>query len=99
MGVHKDVVEEPETIAVPVRHEEIHVERLPMDVLYEGTDAFREQEIEIPIMSERLWVGKRARVVEEVRVYKREVVEQERITESVRKERVHVEEETFRAER
>ena len=37
-------------------------------------------------------VGKVARVVEEVRVYKHAVVEEEQVSDTVRKERVQVEE-------
>jgi len=93
VSVHKDVVEERQTLGAPLRHEEVYVERVPMNVEYQGQDAFREMEIEIPIMSDRLWVGKRAHVVEEVRVFKRSVVEEQTVTDTVRKERVTVEEE------
>jgi uncharacterized protein (TIGR02271 family) len=92
IGVHRDTVEEPDRANVAVRHDEVRVERVPMDAAYEGDDAFRETVIEIPLMSQRLIVGKAARVVEEVRVYKRAVVDEEQVSDTVRKERVHVEE-------
>jgi uncharacterized protein (TIGR02271 family) len=92
IGVHKDTVEERESANVALRHDEVRVERVPMDATYEGDDAFRETVIEIPLMSQRLIVGKAARVVEEVRVYKRAVVGEEQVSDTVRKERVQVEE-------
>jgi uncharacterized protein (TIGR02271 family) len=92
MQVDTGVVEEPETITVRVRHDEVRVERVPMDAAYEGQHAFRESVIEIPLMRDRLITGKRARVVEEVRIYKRTVVEDQQMRDTVRQEQVHIDE-------
>ncbi len=90
--VHKEVVEERQTITAPVTHEEVHVERVGVQrqpVLSAG-DAFTAAEIEVPVMGEELVTSKRAVVVEEVRLHKEAVTEQQQVTDTVRKERVTV---------
>jgi len=92
--VRKEVVRERETVIVPLRHEEVTVERVPMDqavVPDAAPDAFQGMDIDVPVRGERAVVGTRARVVEEVRLHKEDVLERERVSAMVRKERVRVE--------
>jgi uncharacterized protein (TIGR02271 family) len=90
--LHKDVVEERQTIAEPVTREQVQLERVPVQGAYTpGPDAFIEKDIDVPVMGEELTVEKRAKVTEEVRLYKRPVTEEQQVTETVRKERVTVE--------
>ena len=92
--LHKEVVQEQESIPVTVRHEEVTVERVPVTgpaSAADLTDAFREETIEVPVMGEQAIVGKQAHVVEEVRLHKDVTQEQETVSDTVRKERVIVE--------
>lgn len=92
--IHKDVVQEQQTVTEPVMREEVHVERVPMqgqsatDI---GTDAFQERDIDVPVMGEELVVGKQARVTEEIRLRKDQITENQSVTDTVRKERVNIE--------
>jgi uncharacterized protein (TIGR02271 family) len=93
--VHKDVVEEEQAVNVPLRQERVTVERVPytgddidQDAL--GKNAFVEDDIDVPVMGEEAVVGKRVRGVEEVRIHKDVVTDQERVSDTVRKERVTV---------
>jgi len=90
--LHKDVVEEPQTITAPVTHEEVTLERVPVQGEYTpGPDAFTEKDIDVPLMGEELVADKRARVTEEVRLQKQPVTEEQRVSDTVRKERVWIE--------
>ncbi|MGZ3601439.1 MAG: YsnF/AvaK domain-containing protein [Ktedonobacterales bacterium] len=91
--IHKDVVEEQQTVNVPTTYEELHVERVPVrggasDV---GPDAFTDRDIDIPLRGEEVVATKEARVAEEVRLRKQHVTENQRVGDTVRKERVRIE--------
>jgi uncharacterized protein (TIGR02271 family) len=91
--LHKDVIEEQQTITEPVTREEVIVERVPVQGQYNdvGQDAFTEKDIDVPVMGEELVAGKRAVVTEEVRLQKQAITDQQQVTDTVRKERVTVE--------
>lgn len=91
--IHKDVVEEPQSIEVPVTREEVTVERVPVQGSGQqiGPDAFQERDIEVPVMGEEVTAEKRTRAGEEIHLHKQQVTEQERFSDTVRKERVTVE--------
>jgi uncharacterized protein (TIGR02271 family) len=96
--VRKDVVEETQTIEVPVRHEEVHVERRPVtdaagETYDAGDTAFREteEEIRVPVMEEQVEVRKVARPAEEVVVSKEAREETHHVSDTVRKERFDIE--------
>lgn len=92
--IHKEVVEEPQSITIPVSHEEVRVERVPVEGASGenlGPDAFRNRDVEVPLRGEDVNVTKEAHVDEEVRLRKREVTERERYDDTVRRERVDVE--------
>ena len=90
--LHKDVVEEPQTITAPVTHEEVTLERVPVQGEYTPSpDAFTEKDIDVPVMGEELVADKRAKVTEEVRLQKQPVTEEQQVSDTVRKERVRVE--------
>jgi len=91
--LHKDVVEEQESVTEPVTREEVRVERVPVQGQYSGdidADAFTEKDIDVPVMGEQLVSGKRTVVNEEVRLSKQPVTEEQEVTDTVRKERVVV---------
>ncbi|CAN5740082.1 hypothetical protein BH23CHL8_BH23CHL8_12830 [soil metagenome] len=93
--VRKDVVEETRTIEVPVRREEVHVERRPVTDASAATadTAFTEtdQTIRVPVMEEEVEVRKVARPVEEVVVTKDATEETRQVSDTVRKERFDIE--------
>ena len=91
--VSKDVVEEEQTLEVPVTREEVHVQSHVVD--REATDtsgAFQEGTISVPVREEEIEVTKTARVAEELEIDKTTTQDTERVTDTVRKERVNVEE-------
>jgi len=86
-----EVVEERQTLTVPVTHEELRIERVAVDrELAAGADVFVEREMDVALMGEEVILDKRARVVEEFRLQKEVTTETEQVTDTVRKERVVV---------
>ncbi|HVM31156.1 MAG TPA: YsnF/AvaK domain-containing protein [Candidatus Limnocylindrales bacterium] len=89
--IGKRVVEDTKTIEVPVRREEIHVERHPVTAdatTGVGSDeAFRDNErITVPLMEEDVEVRKVARPVEEVEITKSSHEETRHVDDTVRRE-------------
>lgn len=93
--ISKDVVEEQQTLEVPVAREAVRVRRRVVDRPASDTsDAFRgEGQIAVPVREEGVEVRKGVRVAEELEVSKEAVQETERVTDTVRKERIDVEQE------
>ena len=87
--VHKDVVSEQQTVSVPLQQERVTVERVAYtgDAAASG-DALVGRDIDMPVMGEQAVVGKQVKGVEEVVIHKDMATEQQRVTDSVRKERV-----------
>jgi uncharacterized protein (TIGR02271 family) len=97
--IHKDVVTEQQTLSVPVQKERVTVERVPLSgEVTASEDAFVERDLEIPVMGETVVTGKRVVGVEEVRVHKDSVTEQQQITDTVRKEQVTIDQATQEGE-
>jgi uncharacterized protein (TIGR02271 family) len=93
--VRKRVRTDRERIEVPTRHEEISVERVPVEG--EAKEAeIGEGEVVVPVTEEEVIVHKRPVVKEEVRIRKDVVEETEVVEEDVRREEVEVEDETER---
>lgn len=94
VGIHKEVTEEEQSIDVPLREEEVRIERHePRTGHMSGDvpdDAFQEQDIEIPIRGEEAEVTKRARVREEVDVSKDVRERSEHVHDKVRREDIHI---------
>src|SRR4028118_2419593 len=93
--VRKRVRTDRERIEVPVKHEEVSVERVP--VSGEATEAqIGEDEVEVPVTEEEVVVDKRAVAKEEVRLRKDVVEGTEVVEEDVRREEIDVEDDTTR---
>jgi uncharacterized protein (TIGR02271 family) len=93
--VHKDVIVEQQTVSVPLRQERVTVERVPLDnAAATDADAFQERDIDVPVMGEEAVVGKTIRGVEEVVINKDVFTEDRSVTDTVRKERVTVDDST-----
>jgi uncharacterized protein (TIGR02271 family) len=90
--LRKYVTTETETVAVPVSHEHVRVEREPINESDRGaaTDgpAISEEEHEVVLTSERPVVQKEAVPRERVRLDKEAVTEQAQVSEDVRKEQI-----------
>ncbi len=96
--VHKEVVAEQQSVPVTLQREQVVVERVPVtDASADTSAAFTGTDIEVPLMGEEAVVSKQAHVVEEVRLRKEAVTETERVSDTVRKERVTVEAEDEQA--
>jgi uncharacterized protein (TIGR02271 family) len=92
--VGKEVHTEHRTVDVPVKREEVVVERRPVSGNPPAAGDIRPgQEIRVPVTEEQVRVEKRPVVKEEVHVGKREVTGTEQVSGTVRKEEVKVERE------
>ncbi len=93
--VAKDVKTEHRQIDVPVTHEEVHVERTPVQGgESRGAEArFEKGEIRVPVREEEVEIKKRPVVKEEVRVSKTARQEERRAEGDVRREDVKIEKE------
>ncbi len=87
--VDKHVVEEQQSIDVPLREEEVHVERRAVNRPADSAD-FEEATIEVPVRGEEAEVSRTARVVEEIDVDKTAHERVETVTGSVRHEEVDI---------
>jgi uncharacterized protein (TIGR02271 family) len=95
LKVRKRVRTAREQIEVPTRHEEVTVERIPVEG--EATEAqIGEDEVSVPVTEEEVVTDKRAVAKEEVRVRKDAVEDTEVVEEDVRREEIDVEDATER---
>jgi uncharacterized protein (TIGR02271 family) len=92
--LRKYVVTENVTTTVPVSHEEVRIEREPITDANVGNamdgPAISEEEHEVALHAERPVVEKEAVPVERVRLDKETVVENETVSEGLRKEEIEV---------
>ena len=86
----KRVVEETKTVEVPVRHEEIVVERHKINNGSQSQEATKAEEMVIPISEEQIEVTKHPVVKEEVSINKQEVEDTKQVSETVKKEDITV---------
>jgi uncharacterized protein (TIGR02271 family) len=74
--LHKEVVQEHQTVTVLLEQERITVERVPVTEQVDPNavrDAFQERDIEVPVVGEEAVVDKQTRATKEVRVRKERV--------------------------
>src|SRR5829696_5002189 len=91
--IEKRVVEEDRVLEVPVTDEQIRVERRIVDrPVGADTQAFEEIVIDVPVTTEEVELQKQARVAEEIVVSKEATERTERVTDTVRREEVYVDE-------
>jgi uncharacterized protein (TIGR02271 family) len=86
----KEVVEEEKSVDVPVTREEVYVERRPVDRPADRPIEDTSRTIEVPVREERVEVEKQAVVYEEAGVRKQDVVQNQPVTETVRREELRV---------
>jgi uncharacterized protein (TIGR02271 family) len=93
LKVRKRVRTDRERIEVPTRHEEISVERVPVEG--EASEAeIGEDEVVVPVTEDEVVVSKRPVAKEEVRIRKDVVSDTETVEEDVRREEIEVEDQT-----
>src|SRR5215207_7715223 len=97
MRVRKRVRTDREQISVPTRHEEVSVERVPVEGREASEAEIGEDEVTMPVTEEEVVVEKRAIAKEEIRVRKDVVEGEELVEEDVRREEVDVEDHTERS--
>ena len=91
--ISKDVVEEQQTLEVPVNREQVTIRSTDVSSTDADTSqAFQEGTVSVPVREEDVEVSKTVRVAEEIEIDKTAVQETERVTDTVRKERVDVQE-------
>ena len=92
--VRKRVVEEPEEFNVTVRHDELDLDRQPADRALEAGETpvtERGDTTVVLVIEERLEIRKVPWVVEEIHLRRRTVSEEQRVVDTVRKERFEIE--------
>jgi len=95
VAVHKHVVEEQVNVPVQVTHEEVTINRVPVDRPVGATDIVDDGDvIRVPVTQEVVTVDKEARVVEEIEIRKHSVTEQQNVSDTVRREVVDVDDTT-----
>ena len=95
VGVRKQVRTEREQVRVPTRHEEVSVERVPVDEEGMGAE-IGDDEVSVPVVEDEVVVEKRPVVKEEVRVRKDVVEDEQVVEEDVRREEIDIEDRTER---
>ena len=93
VDVHKNVVNEKKTVEVPVKREEVVIERKPGDGAAATTDVNDTQEddtITIPIKEEQIDVKKRPVVREKVDIRKQEHEDMKQVSENVSHEELDI---------
>ncbi len=92
VNVSKNVVEERESVDVPVEHEEVVIERHAVDGEREANHHdFKNEEFSIPVNEEQINVDKKSVVTEEVSIGKERVTEDKHVEETVRREELDIE--------
>jgi uncharacterized protein (TIGR02271 family) len=96
VAVRKHVVEETRTVEVPVRREEVRVERRPVTGEAPTETAFTgdEASVRVPVMEEQVEIRKVARPVEEIEITKTPVQETRQVQDTVRREEFDIEDTT-----
>jgi uncharacterized protein (TIGR02271 family) len=91
--ISKDVLVEQESVGVPVRRDKVNVKTRAVNrTATDTSQAFQERTISMSVREEDLEVFKVVRVAEELEIEKSTVQDTERVTDTVRKERIDVQE-------
>jgi len=90
VNVRKEVHHTTQTIEVPVEREEVVIERRPASGTASSSADFGAESIRVPVKEDQVHVSKEAVVTEEVSVGKRTVHDTEKVSDTVRKETLKV---------
>ncbi|HEX2914842.1 MAG TPA: YsnF/AvaK domain-containing protein [Chloroflexia bacterium] len=91
--LHKSVEQVEETQKVPLTHDDLDIERIPMNQpLEKPVEPYYDGDWYVmPVMKEVVVVQKQLILTEEVRIRKRAITEEKEVREQVRRERIQVE--------
>jgi uncharacterized protein (TIGR02271 family) len=89
--IHKEVITEEKNISVPVRREELVVEKTILDSGKNSSQDSITETLRIPISEERIDISKHPVKLQEVSVHTDKIQETKSITEVLKKEVAHVE--------
>ncbi len=91
VGAHKEVVSEEKSMDVPVTHEEVYIERHPVDrPADKPVGADEDKDIRMRVHEEKVHPEKETFVREEVELGKRRVEDTQRVSDTVRREELKV---------
>ena len=93
VDIRKEVVAEQQTINVPTSHEEVFIERRPASGQPSDTPIGEGETYRMPVKEEQVTVEKQPVVREEVSLGKRQVQETQQVSETVKREKAHLERE------
>ncbi len=96
MRIRKRVRTDRERLEVPVRREEVRIERVPVSSEATTGAEIGEEEVVVPVTETEVVVSKRPVVKEEIRIHKDVVEGTEVVEEDVRREEIEVEDDTDR---
>lgn len=93
VDIHKYVVNDTKTVEVPVKREEIVIERKPVNAEASeniSDDSLEDETITIPLKEEQIDVNKHTVVREEVGIHKKEHEDMKQVTEEVSREELDI---------
>ncbi len=90
VSIHKEVLTEEENITVPVKREELVIEKTVFDSQFHNKLDAHTETVRIPISKERIDIHKHPVALEEVSVNKHQYEEIKHITETIKKEVPHI---------
>lgn len=93
VDIHKHVVNDTKTVEVPVKREEILIERKPVNAEASDNisdDSLEDETITIPLKEEQIDVNKHTVVREEVGIHKKEHEDMKQVTEEVSREELDI---------
>lgn len=93
VDIHKHVVNDTKTVEVPVKREEIVIERKPVNAEASDNisdDSLEDETITIPLKEEQIDVNKHTLVREEVGIHKKEHEDMKQVTEEVSREELDI---------
>ncbi len=86
VSLHKDIIEEQQSVNVPVTHEEVIVERKALDHRHSDHPIGKEETFHIPVSEERVEVGKHTEITGEVSAHKKAFEDMKHVDEKLKKE-------------
>ncbi|URZ17458.1 YsnF/AvaK domain-containing protein [Clostridium felsineum] len=86
----KEIIEEHKVVDVPVKHEEVVVERKSLNNETSDSPITNEQSIKIPVSEEKVNVGKHTVLTSEVSAHKNEIENTQHIDETLKREEAKI---------
>ncbi|WP_138493632.1 YsnF/AvaK domain-containing protein [Paenibacillus pinistramenti] len=91
VNLRKEVIEQEQSINVPVTREEVVIEKKAVQDEATGEPIGKDETIRIPVTEERVEVSKRPVVTGEVEIHKRQVQDTEHVSDTLKKEEARLE--------